>query len=117
MEQYTKHLSAELSPTEVVPRAHVGLDLHKDTVVVAIAYLGPRADPLAVEDRGTIPKMPGERVKTDRRDARELARLSALGYLTSVWLPDSTQEAMRNLVRLRTEMKSSIQKTIPPTFG
>jgi transposase len=42
-----------------------------------------------------IPKKPGERVKTDRRDALSLARLHRAGELSPVWIPDEAQEASR----------------------
>jgi transposase len=48
-----------------------------------------------------IPKKPGDRVKTNRRDATKLARLHRAGELTAVWVPDVTHEAMRDLVRAR----------------
>jgi transposase len=35
-----------------------------------------------------IPKRPGERVKTDRRDAASLTKLHRAGELTAVWVPD-----------------------------
>jgi len=48
-----------------------------------------------------IPQRPGERVKTNRRDAVTLARLHRAGELTGVWVPDATHEAVRDLVRAR----------------
>jgi transposase len=48
-----------------------------------------------------IPKLAGDRVKTDRRDAASLARLHRAGELTAVWFPDPRREAMRDLVRAR----------------
>jgi len=48
-----------------------------------------------------IPRKPGDRVKTDRRDAVMLARLHRAGELTPVWVPDAAHEAMRDLVRAR----------------
>jgi transposase len=48
-----------------------------------------------------IPKKPGERIKTNRRDAVTLARLLRAGELTPVWVPDATHEAVRDLVRAR----------------
>lgn len=48
-----------------------------------------------------IPKRPGERVKTNRRDAVTLARLHRAGELTGVRVPDETHEAVRDLVRAR----------------
>ncbi|MGX7877106.1 IS110 family transposase [Mesorhizobium sp. ORM6] len=48
-----------------------------------------------------IPRKPGDRVKTNRRDALSLARLLRAGELTAVWVPDEDHEAMRDLVRAR----------------
>lgn len=47
------------------------------------------------------PRRPGDKVKTNRRDARMLARMLRAEALTSVWVPDETHEAMRDLVRAR----------------
>ena len=132
---------------------YVGLDVHKETIVGAMAYPG-RSKPESVgvianmkrsilrlvrrlspdgEEVGfcyeagpcgyeiyrwiketghacvvvapsLIPKKPGDRVK-DRRDAVKLASLFRSGELTSVWVPDEEQEAMRDLTRAREEMK------------
>jgi transposase len=54
-----------------------------------------------------IPKKPGERVKTDQRDACNLARLLRSGDLTPVWVPDEETEAMRDLVRARDDAKKA----------
>src|SRR5438105_14270644 len=48
-----------------------------------------------------IPKRPGDKVKTNRRDAVNLAKLLRAGELTAVWVPDRHHEAMRDLVRAR----------------
>jgi transposase len=48
-----------------------------------------------------VPRRPGGRVKTNRRDAVSLARLHRAGELTSVWVPDEGHEAIRDLVRAR----------------
>jgi transposase len=48
-----------------------------------------------------IPKKPGERVKTNRRDALSLAKLLRAGELTAVWVPDRHHEAIRDLTRAR----------------
>lgn len=53
-----------------------------------------------------IPRKPGERIKTDRRDARSLARQFRAGELTAVWVPDDEQEARRDLSRAREDMKA-----------
>lgn len=53
-----------------------------------------------------IPRRAGDRVKTDRRDAQMLARLSRSGELTPVWVPTPEQEAIRDLTRAREDMKA-----------
>ena len=52
-----------------------------------------------------IPRKPGDRIKTDMRDARKLARLLRSGDLTAVWVPGEEQEAMRDLTRARSDFK------------
>lgn len=52
-----------------------------------------------------IPVRPGDRVKTDRRDARRLAQLHAGGLLESVWVPSLEIEALRDLVRAREDAR------------
>jgi transposase len=49
------------------------------------------------------PTRSGDRVKTDKRDARKLARLLRAGELTSVYIPEATDEAMRDLCRARSD--------------
>jgi transposase len=44
-----------------------------------------------------VPTRPGDRVKTDRRDAVTQASLFRSGELTPVWIPDEAHEAMRDL--------------------
>src|SRR5262252_8280871 len=56
-----------------------------------------------------IPKKPGNRVKTNRRDAVSLAKLSRAGELTAVWVPDERHEAMRDLSRARQAAKKDQQ--------
>jgi transposase len=56
-----------------------------------------------------IPKRPGERVKTNRRDALSLAKLHRAGELTAVWVPDRAHEAIRDLVRAREAASSALK--------
>jgi transposase len=48
-----------------------------------------------------VPRQPGDRVKTDRRDADQLARLFRAGELTGIYVPDPQDEAVRDLIRAR----------------
>jgi transposase len=133
--------------------AYVGLDVHKDSIVVGLALGG--AEPVEVgrivNDASAVrrlverlarrhgrlafayeagpcgyelyrqllslgqsclvvapslmPRRPGDRIKTDGRDARTLARLLRSGDLTAVWVPDAHHEAVRELVRCREDFK------------
>ena len=130
----------------------IGLDVHADTIAVAIAEpsgdvrsvgvipnrpesirklvkkLGPVAPlrvcyeagptgyvvywqltalgvPCEVVAPTLVPVKPGDRVKTDRRDALKLARSYRAGDLTPVWVPDAAHEALRDLVRAREAAK------------
>jgi len=55
-----------------------------------------------------IPRKPGERIKTDRRDARKLAELLRAGLLTEVHAPTPEQEAVRDLCRAREDAKQDL---------
>src|SRR5213083_2334224 len=54
---------------------------------------------------GLVPQRPGDRVKTDPRDARKLARLHAGGLLEPIFVPRSEVEAARDLVRAREDAR------------
>lgn len=54
-----------------------------------------------------VPGKPGERVKTDRRDARKLAHFLRSGDLTEVYVPDEAVEAIRDLERARDDAKNA----------
>lgn len=62
-----------------------------------------------VVDPSLIPRRPGDRVKTNRRDALTLARLWRAGELASVWVPDEGHEAMRDLVRARASVVETLR--------
>ena len=77
---------------------------------------GPRGFPLVRFLRGLgheclvvcpsrVPRRPGDRVKTDRRDADQLARLLRAGELTGIHIPDPEDEAMRDLLRSRDQVR------------
>lgn len=48
-----------------------------------------------------VPRKPGDRVKTDRRDAEQLARLYRAGELSAIYVPEPQDEAVRDLIRAR----------------
>lgn len=48
-----------------------------------------------------IPKKPGDRVKTDKRDAQNLARLLKNNDLSPIYVPEPEDEAVRDLSRAR----------------
>jgi transposase len=130
---------------------YVGLDVHKESIAVAVAPAGADREVLSLGQIGTrqrdldkligqvrsrsarcefvyeagpcgywlyrylqrrklscqvvapslIPKRAGDRVKTDRRDAVQLARLARAGGLTAVYVPRLEDEALRDLSRAR----------------
>jgi transposase len=134
---------------------HLGLDVHKDSITIAIAEPGPKGEirlfgsitndvdrlekalrrilkahpdahlevayeagpcgfvvarrlkqldiPCLVAAPSLIPKQPGSPFKTDKRDARAIARLLRAGELTAVYVPEATDEAIRDLCRARTD--------------
>jgi transposase len=133
---------------------YVGLDVHKDSIVIAVARQGREAAETwktipygGVRLRKTlkmlvrngeelrvcyeagptgfglcrllreagidcivvapslVPSKAGDRVKTDRRDARRLAHFLRSGDLTEVYVPDEAVEAIRDLERARDDAK------------
>lgn len=57
-----------------------------------------------------IPRRPGDRIKTDSRDARKLARLYRAGELTPIRVPTETEEAVRDLVRCREDLCQDVTR-------
>ena len=77
---------------------------------------GPRGFPLCRFLRGLgqecivvcpsrVPRAPGDRVKTDRRDADQLARLLRAGELRGLHVPEPEDEALRDLLRTRDQVR------------
>ena len=58
-----------------------------------------------------IPRKPGDRVKTDRRDAITLARLMRSGDLTSIYVPQVEDEALRDLSRGREDAMQDLKRS------
>lgn len=63
-----------------------------------VRSMGARCDVIAPS---LIPVAPGAKVKTDRRDARRLARLLRAGELTAIRVPTPAEEGVRDLCRAR----------------
>ena len=134
---------------------YLGLDVHKDSITIAIAQPGSKGElrlfgtitndvdrlekalhrirkahpeahlelayeagpcgfviarrlkqlkvPCLVAAPSLIPKLPGSPFKTDKRDALAIARLLRAGELTAVYVPEATDEAIRDLCRARTD--------------
>lgn len=57
-----------------------------------------------------IPRSPGEKVKTDRKDARKLARLYRAGELTEIRVPTEREESVRDLVRCREDARQDVMR-------
>ena len=89
------HLCYEAGP--------LGYGVHRQST-----KLGHRCDVVAPS---LIPRKPGDKVKTDRRDAMMLAQSLRAGQLTEVWVPDEAHEAMRDLVRMRALAMKDQRKT------
>ena len=64
--------------------------------------------PCIVVAPSLTPVRPGDKVKTDRRDAVRLAQLLRAGELTPVWVPSEDDEALRDLVRAREDAKQDL---------
>ena len=73
--------------------------IHRDSAVVC-EVIAP----------SLIPVKPGERIKTDRRDARKLAELLRIGMLTEVRPPTPEDESIRDLCRCREDAKEDLMR-------
>ena len=81
-------------------RLHVVYEAGPCGFVIA-RHLASQGIDCVVVAPSSIPKRPGDRVKTDRRDALMLARPARAGELAPVRVPDLCDEAVRDLVRAR----------------
>lgn len=79
-----------------------GYDLYRQ-----LTALGVHCDVIAP---ALTPRRPGDRIKTNRRDARKLAKLYRTGELTPIHVPDEAQEAVRDLVRCREAAREEAER-------
>lgn len=73
-----------------------------------LASMGVACDVVAPS---LVPRSPGDRVKTDRRDCRRLARLHRAGELTAIRVPTEAEEAVRDLCRARADLVADRTRT------
>ena len=101
-------IASDLEPLDKVVRALRAPNRHLHFVYEAgpcgfgiYRHLTAHGEECVVVSPSMIPKRSGDRVKTDRRDSLSLARLHRAGELRAIYVPDATDEAMRDLVRGR----------------
>jgi transposase len=70
--------------------------------------LTTKAIPCDVIAPALIPRRPGDRIKTDRRDASQLAILYRAGALTAIHIPTEQEEAARDLLRCREDIRADL---------
>ena len=70
--------------------------------------LTARGIPCDVIAPALIPRRPGDRIKTDRRDAAHLAILYRAGALTAIHIPSEQEEAARDLLRCREDIRADL---------
>ena len=80
-----------------------GFGLHR-----LLHFMGVACDVIAP---ALIPKAPADRVKTDRRDCRRLARLHRAGELVAIRVPTEAEEAVRDLCRARAAVVTDRTRT------
>jgi transposase len=79
-----------------------GYDLYRQLVTLDV--------PCQVIAPALTPRRPGDRIKTDRRDAAKLVRLFRAGELTPIHVPDEASEAVRDLVRCREDVQEDLRR-------
>jgi transposase len=77
-----------------------GYDLHRQITALGVAG--------AVIAPALTPRRPGQRIKTDRRDAAKLVGLFRAGALTAIHVLDESEEAVRDLVRCRDDLRRDV---------
>ena len=96
IEKLVSHLAAKGKPVFCYEAGPCGYTLQRQ-----ITQLGFVCEVIAP---ALMPRRPGDRVKTDRRDAEKLARWFRAGELTIIRIPSQEEEAVRDLVRVREDV-------------
>ncbi|MGH7685522.1 MAG: IS110 family transposase [Candidatus Dormibacteria bacterium] len=91
-------LAADAAVEAAYEAGPTGYPLHRQLVKLGVTS--------KVVAPSLIPRRPGDRIKNDRRDAIQLARLLRSGDLTAVWVPDEAHESLRDLVRARDDART-----------
>jgi transposase len=91
-------VAAVLLPDQSTPAVQT-LTSDRATILRCVRRLGMERMACAVIAPALIPRRPGDRIKTDRRDARHLAILYRAGALTAIHIPTEQDEAARDLLR------------------
>jgi len=118
--------TGELSTARMVGRPHQLLERLMEVPVPArmVYEAGPTGYGLARRARawgiemsvcapGRTERRPGDRIKTDKRDAVRLARLLAAGELAIVTVPSLERERLRDLVRCREDIRADLMRAAP----
>jgi len=77
-----------------------GYDLYRQITALGV--------PCQVMAPALTPRRPGQRIKTDRRDAAKLVRLFRAGELTPIHVPDEAEEGVRDLLRCRDDVRRDV---------
>ncbi len=106
----------------LTPDDQVALEATGNALAIA-RRLEPHVARVVVATRTELRAITEAKVKTDRRDARTLARLLAAGLLRGYWLPDEATRALRRrlahraqLVRQRTRCKNEVHAVLMRTL-
>jgi transposase len=88
-------------PVEACYEAGVsGYDLYRQITALGV--------PCQVIAPALTPRRPGQRIKTDQRDARKLVRLFRAGELTAIRVPDESEEGVRDFLRCREDIRRDV---------
>jgi len=100
LRRFFTRLQGEGPVTSCYEAGPSGYDLYRQLTALGV--------PCQVMAPALTPRKPGERIKTNRRDAAKLVRLFRAGELTPIRVPDEAQEAVRDLLRCREDVQEDL---------